>query len=719
MACVYLDYETYYDKEYTLKKLSTEAYVRDPRFEAQLLGVAIDDGPVMMVPGQQIAEALQLLNLNSPDTFTFIQNAKFDGFITTQHYNVPIANPICTRAMSRWSGLSRLTRESLEAQCEFLGTGKKGGFISSMIGRRASDLTPEEYQDYVNYCTQDVLQLRANVKAMLPSMSAESLEFIIMTTRMYTNPVLRLNQPLLMEYVDKLNKAHQESQQRLQHLFKFDTQEEFLKALRSKKKFCDMLTSIGGVVPYKVSEKKTETARKRLEAERAELVAYQPVAADTKAAIEDRIATIDETLMEESYVVMEPAIAKKDLDFMALMDSDNPDIAALATARAENNSSIAMSRATTFLEISKRGSLPVPLEPYLAWTGRYTGGSHVENVKSDGVNLQNLAKRGGDKTLRHAIIPQEGYKIVACDSSQVEARVGAWAAGANNLLNDFASGDDPYCRLASAIYPYSYDDIYYWTKGAGSKLDDDSGNKKKHDFHRFVGKTGILQLQYGSGASKLAQFLSQSRANLHITNEDGTEDHSPEAHASECKRVVSIYRSTYAAIPQFWKQCEEVIKALVNGWSGYFGGPSQGVFYYDGNHSVFGRRVPAIMLPDGYWIRYPNLRCHTDPDTGKIGFVYDQFDKGRVQTVKLYGGKMFNNCIQGLAFAIMRWQALNINRELPVIMNVHDEWASVVEASRADWAKELYIKWMRTCPPWAEGIPIDCEAKVGNTYGEV
>lgn len=707
MQCVYLDYETYYDKDYTLKKLSTEAYVRDPRFETQLLGVAVDDGPVMMFPAAQVPEVLQALNLNHPNTFTFIQNAKFDGFITTQHYNVQIANPVCTRAMSRWTGLSRLTRESLAAQCEFLGTGEKGGFITSMMGRRASDLTREEYQDYMNYCTQDVQQLRANVKVMLPYMSAESLEFIIMTTRMYTNPVLELDQPLLLDYVNKLNQAHQDSQQRLQHLFRFNSQEEFLKALRSKKQFCDLLTSIGGVVPYKVSERKTGTAKKKIEQQLAETQ-------DTALA-----AQLQAQLDNESYVVMEPAIAKKDLEFMALMDSANPDIAALATARAENNSSIAMSRANTFLDISRRGKLPVPLEPYLAWTGRYTGGSHVENVKSDGVNLQNLAKRGGDKTLRHAIRPPENHFIIACDSSQVEVRVGAWAAGATDLLNDFASGADPYCRLAAAIYPYSYEDIYYWTKGEGKRLDDETGIKKKHEFHRFVGKTGILQLQYGSGASKLTQFLSQNRATLHRTNEDGTEDHSSEAHASECGRVVKIYRETYAAIPLFWSQCNEVIKALANGWQGYFGGPEGNVFYYDGQHSVFGRKVPAIMLPDGYWIRYPNLRVRVNPDTSRNEFVYDQMDKGRKQVTRIYGPKIMNNIIQGLAFAIMRWQALQINRELPVIMNVHDEWCSVVHESKKDWAVELYTKWMRTCPPWAQGIPIDCEASIGRTYGEV
>ena len=705
MRCVYIDYETYYDKDYTLKKYSIEAYVRSPQFSAQLLGVAIDDSPVLMIPAEDIPAALAALRLHEPDCFTFAQNAKFDCFITTQHYNVQIANPICTRAMSRWTGLSRLTRESLEAQCKFLNTGVKGEFIQSMLGKRVSDLTPNEYEEYKAYCTQDVIQLRANVKAMMPYMSSESLEFIIMTTRMYTNPVLILDNPLLTEYMDKLNRAHQESQTKLQHLFRFNSQEEFLKALRSKKKFCELLTSIGGEVPYKVSEKKTETARKLLEN-----------AMRSQGATE---ADIQLAIAEEKHVVLEPAIAKKDLAFMALMDSDNPDIAALATARAENNSSIAMSRTKTFLDISQRGKLPVPLEPYLAWTGRYTGGSHVENVKSDGVNLQNLAKRGGDKTLRHAIIAPPNHIIIACDSSQVEARVGAWAAGADNLLEDFASGADPYCRLASNIYPYSYDEIWYWTKGAGKKRNDEPALKKKHDFHRFVGKTGILQLQYGSGKSKLAMFLSQSRANLHITNPDGTEDHSPEAHAIECERVVKIYRSTYAAIPVFWKRCEDVIKALVNGWSGYFGGPKQETFYYDGNHRVFGRTVPAIMLPDGYWLRYPNLRVEVNQETGKTEYCYEQFDKGRAIKTRLYGPKLMNNLIQGMAFAIMRWQAININRQLPVIMNVHDEWASIVHEQYKDWALDLYLKWMRTCPPWAAGIPIDCEASYGRTYGEV
>ena len=67
MRCVYLDYESFYDKDYTLKKMAIEEYVRDPRFEAHLLGVAIDDGSVQMVPARLIPQALKALRLDDPD----------------------------------------------------------------------------------------------------------------------------------------------------------------------------------------------------------------------------------------------------------------------------------------------------------------------------------------------------------------------------------------------------------------------------------------------------------------------------------------------------------------------------------------------------------------------------------------------------------------------------------------------------------------------------
>lgn len=683
MPIIYIDFESFFDKSYSLRNMTMEAYIRDPRYETQLLGLAIDDSPIYMLEREQIPEVLSKLPLSHPNTWTVAHNMAFDGFITEDHYKIKIANPICTRAMARWTGISRVTRESQEALCDFLGTGVKGKFLENMVGRRCEDLSPQELQNYKDYCASDIAGLRKNFKAMLPYMTLEAMEFISMTTKMYTQPSLVLDTNLLQDYHERLLQAQVEARERLARLFRFNTQEEFLKALRSKTKFCEMLTSIGGVVPYKISEKKSETKRKQMEAQGL--------------------------VPDDSCIVMEPALAKSDLAFMALQESDNEDVAALCRTRAENNSSIQLSRTETFLGISKRGLLPVPLEAYQAISGRYTAGNTDSGSSGEKTNLQNLSKRGGEKTLRQAITAPEGYVLVAGDSAQIEARVGAWIVGETQLVEAFANNQDPYIQLASTIYHVPEDQLYYWCKGEGFRQNLDEEMIKQATFHRFIGKTGILQLQYGSGASKLALFLNQNKVML-AENAEG--------HLLECKRIVDIYRSKYINIPAFWKVCNEIIKELYAGGSGYFGGPSNNTFYYDGSREVFGRRVPGIMFPDGYWLRYPNLRQEVNEE-GRNEWVYDQMTKGRIMRTRLYGPKLHNNITQGLSFAIMRWQGIRIDKEYQVVSNCHDEWMSVVREEHVAHATEIYNNYLKMNPPWAQGVPLDCEVGSGRNYAEV
>jgi len=842
---IFLDYESYYENgTYTLRKMSIEEYVRDPRFELHLLGVAVDDQPVQMVPAHLIRSVLTILPLDDPNTWVYMQNAKFDAFITEDYLGIKIANPICTRAMARWTGISRLTRESQAALCEFLGTHTKGGFIESMSGRHIQDLTQQELFEYKRYCTGDVEGLRQNVNKMLPHMTMDALHQISMTTRMYTQSPFILNKPMLEEYHGKLELQHQTAMDRLKHLFKFPTTEAFLKAIRSKDKCAALFQQIGAVVPYKVSAAQTATRKKQLEEMmqgwEQSLAAIGITGTDLEVSdhtIAKTWRAVREQLETEDYVILTPALAKKDLEFMALQRHENPDIAALATARAENNSSIAMSRCETFLGISRRGVMPVPLECWLAGTGRYTGGTDDGEYVSDGINLQNLAKRTGDKTLRKCINVAPGMLVVAGDSSQIECRTGAWLACEQQLLDDFANKRDPYANLASDIYSVAPEKILHYTKGEGKS----AAEAPKYKTMRNVGKEGILSSQYGIGAAKYALRLSQQGIHLSFTEEDGTIDSTPAGHLKEATRANKIYRTKYAMIKQFWKTCENVLVAMLNGNAGYFGGPQGNTLYYDGQAQVFGRTVPSIMLPNGYWIRYPNLRTELN-EHNKPSFVYDQFAKGRVQKKHVYGGLVFNNCIaqdvevytwrgwvpiqnvlasdrifdgddfyyhggvvykhnqqcievqgvrmtpdhlvwtgrrwkkaceikkpatvealkgqtgnalyyhmlcstpvydildcgprnrfvvrgtgepmivhncnQGLAFAILSWQAVQMHTisRIPMHINIHDAWGSVVPEAWHKVVEEIYYHWLRQCPPWAQGIPIDCEVESGYDF---
>lgn len=675
---VYLDFETFFDKDYSLKKMSIEEYVRDARFEPHMMCVAVDDGAVRHVPAGLIPRVLDALRLDCPTTRVFMHNGKFDGFILAQRYGIQIANPLCTRCMGRVAGVSRICRESLAAQSEFFGAGVKGDFLLNAQGKHLSDFTPVEMDAYIGYCMQDVELLRNNAKRMLPYVDDLALRFISMSLKMYLYPVFEIDTFLLANYLRKLERDHAEAMQRLSSLFHFADTGAFLKALRSKAKFCEMLERVGGVVPYKLSEKKTATAKRKAEAE----------GKDT-AGIE----------------VYEPALAKNDIAFMELMHSDNPNVAALANARAENNSSMAVSRCRTYLDKGARGPMPVALEAYLAHTGRYSAGTS-EGVKSDQSNVQNLAKRGNDKTLRQAIKVPRGMRLVACDSSQIEARVLAWLAGERWLLKSFAEKEDPYSQMAADIYGETYETIKEWTKGKSAHDPDaDPSLKKKFKQYRNIGKTAVLQLGYYAGAAKLSTYLKQQGIRL---SEDDAE------HDREAQRIVQVYRYRNVAIRTFWKKCEQVINMMLSGLSGTFGGPRGDTLRYDGAYDLFGHKVAMVALPDGYKLFYPNLRMELVD--GRPEVVYDLMEKGRVNTKRLHPGILCNNVTQGLAFSIIRLQALAIDTRYSIRINIHDSLGVVVPEEDAEECKLFMLKVMQTSPSWAKGLCLGAEAEIGTDF---
>ena len=51
MDLITVDFETYYDRDYSLSKLTTEAYVRDPRFEVIGVAVKVNDGETEWASG--------------------------------------------------------------------------------------------------------------------------------------------------------------------------------------------------------------------------------------------------------------------------------------------------------------------------------------------------------------------------------------------------------------------------------------------------------------------------------------------------------------------------------------------------------------------------------------------------------------------------------------------------------------------------------------------
>jgi DNA polymerase len=286
----------------------------------------------------------------------------------------------------------------------------------------------------------------------------------------------------------------------------------------------------------------------------------------------------------------------------------------------------------------------------------------------DAVNLQNLPSRDKKKkTLKNSVVAPPGHVVINCDSSQIEARVLAWLAGQASVVEQFRKGEDVYSIFASKIY--------------GREI------SKKDPVERFVGKTCILGLGYGTGALKLRHTLKTQPPGADITEE-------------EAKRYVTVYRTENNKIPDLWAECDRALNAMMKGSKKSF---SLG----------FGEALwitpDGIELPNHLHIRYANLRLD---ENGKM--IYDS----RKGPVNIWGGSMVENVVQALARIIVGEQMIKIREKYRPVLTVHDAAVMVVPKAEATEAVDFITKVMSTAPDWCADLPVACEAKWGESYGE-
>jgi DNA polymerase len=355
------------------------------------------------------------------------------------------------------------------------------------------------------------------------------------------------------------------------------------------------------------------------------------------------------------------AFAKSDEAFKALLEHENTYVQTLVAARLGVKSTLEETRTERFIGIAKRGLLPVPLRYYAAHTGRWGG--------DDKVNMQNLPRKS---PLKHAICVPKGFVLVDSDSSQIEARTLAWLAGQDDLVAAFEKGEDVYSIMAAAIYNKPIAEV---TKD-----------------ERFVGKTTILGAGYGMGAAKF-------KAQLKTFGVDITEE--------QANGIIHVYRETYPKIPALWRQASRALEAIKGDQSAPLG--------LDGVLIV--RGTVGIQLPNGLYLKYPNLRDWAN-SSGKLEQVYDTKKGKALIPNRIYGGKVIENVCQALARIVIGEQMLVISKRYKVVMTVHDAIACLVPVEEADEGKAFVEGCMRVRPTWAQGLPLNCEAGMGLTYGD-
>lgn len=267
--------------------------------------------------------------------------------------------------------------------------------------------------------------------------------------------------------------------------------------------------------------------------------------------------------------------------------------------------------------------------------------------------------------LRSMLIAEDGHRLMFADYSAIEARVLAWVAGQNDLVETFRKGGDVYKEMASAIYNKSVDAI--------------------SDNERQVGKMAILGCGYGMGGKRFAEQCATMGIKV---DED------------EAKRIVAVYREKNNRIAQYWRDVEQDFVDMVK---------------------EAGRvRSVELPLPSGRSLTYHNPRIiqRETPwgamrDTAQVDTLNSVTRQWTSQII--WGGLLTENVVQATARDLMATAMMALElKGYNVILSVHDEIISEVPDNFGSLDEMIDI--MTRVPAWAKGCPINAEGKEGKRY---
>jgi DNA polymerase len=330
MNLITIDFETYYSKEYGLKKYTTEEYIRDEQFETIGVAVKENDGETIWFSGKHAEIATFLDRYDWANSFVLGHNMRFDASILSWQFDIHPRGLFDTMGMAQI--LHGLTESvSLSNLATLYNIGVKGTEVLDALGKHRVDFTPQDLHQYGQYCKNDVDLTYELFNKLKDRVVPMEMRLIDLTIKMFSEPKLQLNKGLLVRHLmdvrDKKEKL----------LASADVDKE---DLMSNPKFAELLRQQGVEPPMKISH----------------------------------------TTGKETF-----AFAKTDEEFKALLEHDNPVVQVLAAARVGNKSTLEESRTENFINIGNRGLLPVPL--------KYAGATVSHRWSGvDGINLQNLPR---------------------------------------------------------------------------------------------------------------------------------------------------------------------------------------------------------------------------------------------------------------------------------------------------------------------------------------
>lgn len=538
------------------------------------------------------------------DAVLVCHNTPFDGYILTRHYGVIPKYYADTAAMSRALAPGQSARLKDCAIRHFPNDETMRKGDELINAKGIYDLDPETEEALAGYCIQDVDLTYALYMNMINQMPLSELDLIDMTCRMFCEPKLIADREALITFRDDTIAASEAT---------ITAAGVDRKILSSNPQFSLYISdTLKLVVPTKTSP------------------------------------TTGKTM---------PALGKTDKAFTQ-MQRMYPEHQLVWDARKAVKSRINETRAQRFIDATHEdGTISVPLRYYAAHTGRFGG--------TEKINMQNMPRKS---PLRLALRSPPGKLVFVADLSNIEARMLAWLADEQDLLQQFRNGDDVYSILATDIYNRPIEKI-------------------ANPLERFVGKVAMLGLGYGMGATKFQTTL-----------EAGAMGPPMKFSAKEAFDVVSTYRTNYSGIPALWKKLETKLASTINQ-----------TYYEQWRCLTFDSG--KIHLPNGLALHYNGLHFEDRTLT---------YTARRKETT--WGGRITENVVQALSRLIVTDAMLRIqaDKELDadVVLTVHDEIVLISQANNPDATMAKLIQHMCTPPSWAPDIPLAAEGGYDTRYSK-
>lgn len=392
---VVLDAETFYSTDFSLTKAeyNTSAYIRSPLFKEHCWAIKV--GTKKTKGFKDPNDAIKFLqDIDWSKYAMCAHNMAFDGFILAERHGIIPHFYYDTLSMTR--GLhNEVSRASLDTIAKYYKLGAKSKtYLSPTKGKR--DLDPATMDNLLDGCITDVDLCHDVMNVQLEIYPDDELKLIDMTIRMFTDPVLELDEPMARRALAD------EMIERLRDINQSNADE---KSLTSNNKFADLLRAHGVEPPTKISN-------------------YNGI---------------------ETY-----AFAQTDPEFIDLLNHEDLEVVLLAKGRLAAKSTQAETRAARLIQAGENGmKLPVGYNYAGAKTLRWSG--------TNKLNLQNL-RRVDPKNpkpsdgLRRSIKAPKGHVLVVCDSAQIEARIAVWVAGQDDVVELFRQKEDVYKHMSVSIY---------------------------------------------------------------------------------------------------------------------------------------------------------------------------------------------------------------------------------------------------------------------------